>query len=750
MFTHLYSHRDTGRFSFRERRLCFMPSANPNVPRQPSFWERMQEFGADTVENFKSFFSNNPQIAGAVFERIRPDASTIEELKQLTNDHNWLHAFRTHDEILRSATLSQKQDEDPVYRFLRTSNISLEQRQDMFFEYVDQYIPADVQEIHFVDDAWSGRTNGKLDATERFTALSASHPDKINEVIDSLSLSLGDDLVNTATGKAVEIATSSLKEHYGITAGTTIDSSKLDRSLAGDYRSTLESLRLRGYPPAETSPENLQRNLTSSRLLGALKLGVINRSTLEFLNKDLASVIAERDRTINTTSRDLDEEMLVTKDAIKMRAETLRDRWDSMGGIGKLILLAAAAFGIYKFPKTSLFFGGLYVLSKMVTGVDPADVGLQKLRNSWLDANAKNAKMYDFFGVEVPGDPSWPVKRTSLMANFLTDYDRDGLEAETEFFSINMNIQLQHLANSFDVVNSGAATTWNLDLSPGGNIDKALKASDRKRYRVAIESAKKRNPNAERQFEDALAYVFYLIAKKDPRNAKSIESESGYLYVDEAVRDLPADQSFTELTGKPREAYADLVLKGKLMAANSTETLGGFIQEHLQMNEVIPVDSARSPLLVSESDATISSAETDAAAVASDSDSPVSVSVSESDAGAESSDSDTTASVSESGAEAGDSDSDSAVGISESDASSGAASSDVASVTSESAASIGDTESESARITAESDADTASESDSAVGMTNDVDRIQAAGNAAQQSGESDAKSSTESNARITN
>jgi hypothetical protein len=534
------------------------------------------------------FRKRQESMSAWIRENAADKEADVERL--LVDPVEWINVFRKPN-FINLLTKDNNQlvidQKNPVERFL--VSLDPENRQRLFLDFVDSYIPQEVQKNLFersqkYDATKSNRT--ERPTLERIQSLRDNN--ELEGVRDALTLMFngqiekeGDDK-DPKYVKATELAKQSLETRFGVKEGEVPTSITLDKKLANDYKDALRYLHLAGYPPSATAPERLNKVIGSSPLLGAMKLGVINTQALEYLNKDLDLVRTEWDQTIGKVGAQLDEQLGLSKEHLKSEGKDLMQVWNESPSWVKLALVVG---GIYAFAKSKIVrwsvvgVAATYLGIKYFANVDkPGTAVANVVGDGWRRMMGGNKPLYGRFSSELPGSLSNPGRRAELMVDFLSEYDRDNLEAEANFFGELANIQLADLAGNFEVHPGGSPTTWLLHTENGKTIDKLLYRTNKNYNHRKLWDRKSENGHTlKEQGEDALSYVFYLHAVMDPDNAGSIDDQRGYLYVEHEVGRLRASQGYMELTGKAREEYARLVGRGKLMAERSSQTLAEFV-----------------------------------------------------------------------------------------------------------------------------------------------------------------------------
>lgn len=634
-----FSHRHCDG-SLRERRLCHQhppggPSAAPGGAPQ-SWWEKILGTGEEVVAAVAvptgEFLRTLPGVGSLIekYDRTRE----AETLRKLTDHANWITVFRDHPEVLEGgvpAGVPQNEGSRVVLEFIQT--LSPADRQRVFLEYVDRYIPEDVRKdarfSHYFGPDGSG-------SEERFRAMKGSG--NLSTVRGALGGILGVEDPKVG-GADREIAVASLQSHYKIDPA---DPTKYSNPLLNDFRGAAATARHGGFPGGVVSPENMARGLAPSQFLGALKLGVVPGTLLTQLEGIRQSEKTEGARV----SVDVGGRISRVKERREM-AEGLREVYANLGGTEKLILFGLLIGMLASKKMRGLLAAGAvgYFAYKFYNkGKDPleaADEGLRKMRGegATLEKGAEEAR---------------------AIMEFLSQQDRENMEVEGRGFGLLGEMPVQYLAAGFKIEGGGAGTTWRLDIDePGSDLRKELQKRQviGREYReffdavetgkakivsisgtlpatkvsalqgevaaklpgvavkvegsvgrsvqvsLTIPSAKEGDFGAiasthgfsikareEREIdvpmkdslgrnvykyrpavEEALSYVFFEVAKENPRNQNLVKK------VEHGLRDLPSGKGYPALTSEAREAYIALVTRGREMSTANPQPLGKYL-----------------------------------------------------------------------------------------------------------------------------------------------------------------------------
>lgn len=540
------------------------------------------------------FFRGTPLLGERVFQYFEKNKD-YETLKQLVDQGNWMTYFQDNPDFAKGAPVELKY-RDPgvengvgvVANFLNDPTMSETERKQIFVEYMDKYLdPRAVEAATGSSIAASRHLKGE----DRFDDLAAS---KGGKGVALASRSLGamfgldrfdrtfkdssEEVKVRADNGAIEngaqtVARESLRTRYGQEA-----------ALKNDYRLALEHQRLGGF--RDFSASTLSRDLPVSTMLGALKMGVISDAELDDLSRELtATQQKEREVKANVTAN-LETLRGDTNADIKKESETFTEKWRELGGGAKLALVAAAVWVFWNRKEgvaKTLWTGGVFVgVAAAVRYFVFNDKNPDKTFSTWTRKSTR--ALQEKFGNAGTNEAFAASRHASVMTEFLRRHapkEQANMEKQATALALLHDAPLNLVAGAFQPQPDGR---YEFIFTPGSPLDTALaSAADyrgvKKGYRQIFTEAA-----ADPAFmNDALDYVFFSIAEKDPANHADAEM------VRTAMESLPSKENPHDLLsyGKAdaHSAFNRLVSKGHEMASQSGQTVGSVIREQLGVRE---------------------------------------------------------------------------------------------------------------------------------------------------------------------
>lgn len=577
----------------REARLCFMSFDQKNEPSY--FPEETSIVGAgwDGIKGFAQYMSERTGILSPEY------LQNVDTVNSLNNHAEWIRAFSAPDFFIYGASEPLKQGEAfGPKEFLRS--LTFKQRQEAYVTYVNAFIPLKIQEKEF------GISAKEVDPEKRFIALEKSRG-AVHGVLlaiygmEDLSSRFSDQGINTEENTK-RIARESLLSYYEM--DSKVRSDFVSKRAQDDYAASLEHQKIQGVDAVDTDPKSILTGIGPSRFRGALMTGAIEQEDLELL----AAGLSVREHQINLSRPNVAAELnhltQATKEQYRGEAETLRDKFNNLGGLEKFLLIGAAIYALTNKTMRAAAVGLAAVYGIQYFALNDKDP--LKTWSGWLGSVtgvAKDANSAVFGVAATPGFVGGVETRANAMINFLDDYSVRSLERQAIGFGILHDLPMNVLAQNFEMGgNYGEQLSLNTDDALfNKQIGDALGARgwSETRYREFFRDSENRV-----QVGEALGYVFFLQAMQNPNNKKKAE------LVLESLRMLPAgtslsvfgagapsyaaqitDEAMRETFLLAHQQYIMLVAEGRVMAQNNTQTLGKFVQQAPGMEFV----SAKTP-----------------------------------------------------------------------------------------------------------------------------------------------------------
>lgn len=499
----------------REARLCFLdvPKNVPNPPqnvitRLEGFVDRTAnviQTGAEKAIAFGRDFPVLSTIAKGIYD-VSQQNIDVKTQENLVDRAEWVNTLQIADEhwLTRQPPIDIDRTR-PVTPQMLFEAMTPAQRRTVFFEHVDLLIPEDARK-KVVKDPSFAPPDVRLDAIGN---------DGIKLYRRAMLGMLGIEKLDTPVDKDPRaLAQESLQLHYatGHFPGT------VTRGFEKDYTEALRRNSLTGKEPFATMPQALYDKLPPSGFKGALMLGVIDTPKLRTMNKIF--VEHEHDLRVSKadTARTLDELGGITKARMRKEAKGVAQIWGELGGFEKIALLAAGAFAL----RTKLgqgigmIFGGAYFFHKFVLkDKDPLKSWSNNAKNNLI--NPIKEKLSPVLG-PYKDDLLDPAGRSDIVHRFLDSSDRKNMSPQALGLSVILDLPLDVLATNFKSTGSG---TFSLNLGNGGTIDDAVRIKDpamNRAYRVFTSS-----PDNRKMATEAIANVFYRIAKRNPMERRPVE-----------------------------------------------------------------------------------------------------------------------------------------------------------------------------------------------------------------------------------
>jgi hypothetical protein len=533
-----------------------------------------------------------------------PKANTYIDIKTVTNltDHTqWIETFRENPSLLTNPNVSILPTNVSFGPFELLASLRLEERKAIYMQYVDTFIPAEVQET-IGGPGWMNKN-----PLDRYDIIrQGGNMPKVNAALGGiLGLEGWDANLTNITDKqeAKNLAQNSIKSYYRISKD---NPNYVSEGLQSDYMQTVRLQPLGGLDVFATDPDKLINGIGPSRFRGALMTGVLDRSKLEIV----AGGLKELEHKIRLSRANVRSHLSYYAESnereFTKEAETLRDTWDGLGGIEKLVLAGAITFGLWKstFVRTIAMGGvGAYFFQKFVMKHDDPVKKWSELLGG-ISGKVKDVNARAFGSEVTPGYVEDTATRSNKIIDFLDDYSRFHLERQSIGFGILHDLPMGELAKRFTMDDTQPAHLDLKDPVLHGLIEAALEKRgwSQERYKEFFADPK----NCE-QVSEALSYVFFVKANEKRENKTKIEFVMDTLrkfppgtslsVFGEAARDfentIPNVQLRMEFQ-RAHEIYVRLTNEGSEMAYGSTQTLGQFLS---QGPTLMPVSNRVGPAL---------------------------------------------------------------------------------------------------------------------------------------------------------
>lgn len=494
-------------------------------------------------------------------------------LLNLINHEEWIKAFESMDPTLPQQTVAAAQNATPAALLL---SVDGNQREQMFLEYADMFIPQSVQDRHA--STFGLREKDRRDKTLQNRGSIAKVLKEINGLVPNTEPQTNETIIARESLQALYMQVD--KEGYLVhdIEGKAIPSNGLVR----DYDQAMKR-----YPGMTTVQNLAPRNMRST--FGAAisnRFQVVTEEDLTSLRKPGGLLDRKKveDNKIHTqTMEDLDKYGQVTRRNLEQQTKGFWDSWNEMSGGSKLVALGVLGYLSLKATRTVMAMAAVYVGVKMFGQRDMLDEGY-RMANSGLNkipgAKGINGDLMDRATLE---------RNATLMEQFLSKEAREQLNESVAGFSLLSDTPIALLASNVKLLQNGTNGLLNIN---NPDLNKSLRFSLQKMG--LSESAARRffadSDKRESQVGDALASTFYVLASKDPANQEET------VIVQEALASLPAGKRHVrELrnfkVGDPRrtvndrdvlEIYERMVIAGQRKASSmGDKTLGEVVRESL-------------------------------------------------------------------------------------------------------------------------------------------------------------------------
>jgi hypothetical protein len=508
-------------------------------------------------------------------------------LSHLVEHKNWMYVFEKHQDLLQdergaandkiSMILATETDEGRIAVLKFLSTLEVNDKKNIFVEYLGKYVPEDIQRREL------GPTmafNEGASPVQKFDALKeANKLDTFSQVMNGV-LGMSDPEVLRAMDNkdAFRLSTEVLERYYNTRSNT------VNHALLKDYKDALLYHELSGLPLSQISPEQLRDRLPPSLFKGALKMGVVDRSNLQKLSKNVEEFVQREAVAHDHIVRKRNALKGDTDQMLDNKGRSMKDMWVKAEPLERLALIVAAGAAL-AYSKTARFVGGgllatYFTLMFVRKDDSPGDTILNAVDTVIGKVTKKQQQVTGLPHEVTPG------AQVNAILEYLRKNNPDDVETmENEAMSLSLmeDLPLHVLASNFRLIGDGSYGNWCLDVSQSGTFQRQMtdimsKYKLKHRYKEFFCA---NDTEARGHINNTVSSLFYDIAARDPANAPYVQ------IVESAKKGMDANRSFFKELQKPeylkaREAYAFMVGQGKRMISSSTgtQTVKEFILEH--------------------------------------------------------------------------------------------------------------------------------------------------------------------------
>lgn len=521
--------------------------------------------------NTKNFLRDVP-VVGSIINRL--SNVSYETAKNLTSHEQWVSAF-TDPSFDFDGKIVPLPAGAALYGPLQLLNsMAPAQRKQAYLDYVRGFVSVPVQQKMFSSPLDS------LDPATKFDSVIAQK-DIVNGVFKG-TLGMESD-PSKLPGNSASLAKENLEYQYDLAAA------EPTKGLVGDYQTALRYQAQSGNLAIATDPTILADKLPASRMKGALLLGALDTAQLTKLNDVVQKIEQEKLVAKAEIHGNIDTLKNTTNDKLKQNAEGLKETFNGLGGWEKFALIALVGVALFKSSKArgvAMALGGAYLFQRVVLK-DQNPLKTWKEMFTGTTAYAKN-----MIGMKETAD-------SEAYVNFLSEYDRSQLELQGTAYGTLSGVDMSVLASSLSMDFTGSSTRpFDMKIGTGSDLDKRLVANGA----TEKERAFLRKPENTKATGDAISFIFYSMASKNPASSSDVQ------LVEEASRFLKPHDSPADLFGREGEtddvrrqlfkdasaAYLRVVVRGRDMALNSVDTLGSYVSK----NAIQPLQPVSTPASV--------------------------------------------------------------------------------------------------------------------------------------------------------
>jgi hypothetical protein len=501
-----------------------------------------------TLRDIGGFFKRAPESLKQQFnELVDP---TYETIMQMTNDKLWIAAFRDPRMFTYPKQPQPTGNYGPQEWLL---SLDGEDRERLFVDYVDKYIPKEVQQA--VSAVFRDPTSSSVTPDQRRESI-IENKEVVTGALDRI---LGirkpddDDLSSDELGHANDIARKTLRGYF-FSGNVSKDTARA--SLKEDFR----DLR-REHP---LIPENLRVPTTligltpdsGSHFRGLLQMYGEDDDFKKALS-DLDAKEREQDvelsRKISGTQEELERLTGETERRLRTEAQTVSQIFRRMNGFPKLAIIVAGIYAAWKYKGAALALAGVYAYQAfLLKQKRPEDQWGRMAQGVAGALQRKNEQVL----VSLGKTPNLSIgDKAILMERYLNQEAHEGLTQAGIGYALLAEMPLKDLARFFDPENKQLKNTDQLknmlrdQLRAKGHSDQALAFFDVPKNQIDV--------------ADALEETFYHVMRKNPGNYAHLVTE-----VEEAQR--REGQPYDELRDPAATAFKQLVEMGRANAPDQT------------------------------------------------------------------------------------------------------------------------------------------------------------------------------------
>lgn len=499
-----FTHRPRTILLEREARLCFINNAPNAVPSAE----------LPKPENkIVAFLRGVPLLGRAVNALVSPLDITDEASIEAMVDHGqWINALQEAD--VAALTTKPAEPFDPNVAVTPQAlfrAMTPDQRREVFFEYVDFFVPRQAQ-----TDLKDEGDKFIEDPKARVAKLGDAGITKYKQALVGI---VGiDPLEGAGNDDARDLAKKALATHYrmGLFPGTQV------RGLDIQYADALKHNDFKGREPFATMPQALRDKVPASAFRGALTMGVIGTDELKVLNQTFLRHQQDIDVVHAQTASKLDQMGNITSNRLREEAKGIADIWGDLGGFEKIALLAAGAYLLTKKAGQYAAVGvaGLYFFQRFVMKDDDPTKTWSKNFNGALKYFGDSFKgpAENTTGYRSPNTIADPARRAETVVKFLDSFNRLNMESQAQGLAIMLEMPMDVLARNFQSTGPG---TFALNLDASGTVDDSIRRMDPAMRRAFDDFF--RVPSNRVMASEAMTYVFYRKAAEDPENKPDVE-----------------------------------------------------------------------------------------------------------------------------------------------------------------------------------------------------------------------------------
>lgn len=598
------TYRQKKQHSFREARLCFLPT--PEVPNQNTSvtaWLQsslghagesirtldlrglMLSFGntpaqeqRESLREFANFMDAAPPMVRAEISRLLRERVIREaaDLEAISNTNAWLTAFATADVMDMAGT-----DDPPSSGNVNPATILKSKdrltRRRIYIDFVDAFVP---DAIHEGNTEVFG--NDSADPEARFSTMDRSRIHLVMRYV------MGEETAPASDPNAV-IAEQILRRHYNIqrSAGpiALTPQYELSQTLIRDYRNAIEYLPRPHTESDLVDRARLQSVRQGTRFAGALRMGIITPDHLNQLTANARELLAARTASIAEVNAQREELMRTSARAARNESMSVMDIFGEMGMMERIALIAAAGYGISRFRGPAAMIAGLYFVRRFAFNDSaPLDTLMGMIRRTGRDIAETTGQT----GSQEL-DQMTPQQRAQFMVQFLSEHDLENLTDQATGLSLLSEMRFSDIAGSFSM----SGESWGFELRPGSALDRRMREEN-----GGSTSYRRFFTEHRSEVADALSFVFYRRARETEdgggQDAAVVSAVMSHLTTRHPFRELYDKRNRTDpipnanMSGltfsSAWESYRRLVSRGHSNSLSSNEIFGAYIRSSLGLS----------------------------------------------------------------------------------------------------------------------------------------------------------------------